>query len=100
MVVTVNSVLTGKSADWVSDLHSEHARELTNIGMFLESLRKWFKDETWMLAAEGQILLMKQHGRPTRDYVKEFKKVAGRLRTWPEWLLIHHFYLGLNRVLQ
>lgn len=53
MVVAVTSVLTGEVADWVSNLHSDHARELTNIGMFLESLRDTFEDETRVITAEG-----------------------------------------------
>lgn len=84
MVVVVTSVLTGEAADWVSDLHSDHARELTNIGMSLESLWSQFEDETRTLAAEGQIMFMKQWGHPAMDYIKEFKKAAGHLQTWPE----------------
>lgn len=39
MVVTVMAVLEGKAAEWVADLHTEHARELADIGLFLEALR-------------------------------------------------------------
>lgn len=100
MVIAVITVLTGEVADWVADLHSEHARELTNVGMFLESLRGRFEDETRTLAAEGQIVTMKQRGRPAKEYIKEFKKAAGRLWAWPEQLLVHHFHLGLDRELR
>lgn len=59
MVVAVTTVLMGEVADWVADLHREHARELTNIGMFLEGLRARFEDNTRALAAEGEIISIK-----------------------------------------
>lgn len=91
MVVAVTTVLTGEMVDWVANLHREHARELTNVGMFLEGLRGRFEDETRTQAAEGEIVSIKQRGRSAKEYVKEFKKFAGRLRAWPERLLIHQF---------
>lgn len=45
-MVAVTIVLTREAADWVADLHGDHARELMNVGMFLESLRSRFEDDT------------------------------------------------------
>lgn len=44
-VVAVTTVLTGEAADWVASLHNRHARELADLGLFLQSLRRWFKDD-------------------------------------------------------
>lgn len=77
MVVAIMTVLTGEAPDWVVDLH---ARELTNVGMFLEGLRGQFEDESRAQTAEGEIVALKQHGRSAKEYVKEFRKIAGRLR--------------------
>lgn len=100
MVVAITTVLTGEAADWVVDLHSEHARELTNVGMFLEDLRGRFEDESRAQSAEGEILALKQRGQSAKEYVKEFRKISGLLRAWPECLLIHLFHMGLDRELR
>lgn len=100
VVVAVTMVLTGEAVDWVADLHSEHARELTNVGMFLESLMGRFEDETRTQGVEGEIAAIKQRGRSAKEYIKEFKKIAGRLRVWPERLLVHQFHMGLDRELR
>lgn len=38
MVVAITAVLMGEAADWVAGLHSDHARELVDVGLFLEAL--------------------------------------------------------------
>lgn len=38
MVVAVTSVLTEEADDWVASLHTNHARELVDMGKFLEAL--------------------------------------------------------------
>lgn len=50
----------------MADLHSDHAWELTNIGMFLERLRRRFEDESSVKLAEGEIVVLKQRGRLVR----------------------------------
>lgn len=52
MVVAIMMVLTGEAADWVADLHSKHAHELIDIGMFLGSLRAKFEDDSRTQQAE------------------------------------------------
>lgn len=44
----------------------------------------------------GEILYLKQRGRSADDYVREFRRVAGKLRVWPERLLVHQFKVGLD----
>lgn len=46
MVVAITMVLTGEVADWVADFHSDHTKELANMGMFLEAMRGHFEDIT------------------------------------------------------
>lgn len=52
------------------------------------------------LAAEGEIVSIRQRGQPAKNYIKEFKKVAGHLRVWPECLLVRQFYIGLDKELR
>ncbi|KAK9395748.1 hypothetical protein NXF25_019109 [Crotalus adamanteus] len=53
-----------------------------------------------MQRAEAEVLRLKQWGRPAREYVRDFQRVAGRLRSWPECLLVHHFRAGLDKDLR
>lgn len=72
MVMAVTAVLTREVADWVASLHSDHAQELVNVGLFLEALRERFEDESRAQLAEGELVALKQRGRPAKDYVWEF----------------------------
>ncbi|XP_039189868.1 uncharacterized protein LOC120303953 [Crotalus tigris] len=47
-----------------------------------------------------EVLGLRQRGRPIREYVREFQRVAGRLRAWPERLLVYHFCNGLDKDLR
>lgn len=76
MVVAVLAVLEGEAAEWVANLHSEHARELANVGLFLETLRALFEDGSQAQQAEGELLSLKR-GRLAKEYVHEFGWVAG-----------------------
>ncbi|KAK9411283.1 Retrotransposon-derived protein PEG10 [Crotalus adamanteus] len=39
---------------------------------------------------------LRQRGRPAKEYIREFQKIAGRLRSWTDRLLVHHFRTGLD----
>lgn len=91
MVVAVTAMLEGEAAEWVADLHSEHARELPDAGLFLEALRVRFEDRFHAQRAEGELLSLKQRGHLALEYVWEFCWVAGRLWAWLERLLVHQF---------
>lgn len=82
------------------DLHADHARELMDVGLLLEGLRTHFEDETTAQVAEGELVASKQRGTPAKDYVKEYRRLASRVHTWPERMLVHHFHLGLDRELR
>lgn len=99
MVMVVTAVLEGEAVYWVADLHSQHTRELGNTGLFLKVLREQFKDATSAQRAEGDIVELQQWGRLVADYLRNFHWLAGKLRGWPEWLLVHHFKVGLDRML-
>ncbi|KAM3835807.1 uncharacterized protein M6D78_010313 [Vipera latastei] len=100
MVVAVTACLQGEAAAWAADLYGDHARELGDLGLFLEALRARFEDISRVLRAEAEVLDLRQQGRPAVRYVGEFRKVAGRLRSWPERLLVHHFKAGLDSALR
>lgn len=44
MVMCVAAVMEGKVADWVTDLYSDHAGELGDIGLFLSALQERFEN--------------------------------------------------------
>lgn len=46
MVVAITTVLKEEAVDWVTDLHNDHAKELANVGLFLEALRGRFEDNS------------------------------------------------------
>ncbi|KAK9402123.1 RTL1: Retrotransposon-like 1 [Crotalus adamanteus] len=96
MVVAVTASLQGEAAAWAADLYSNHARELVDIGLFLDALKTRFEDPTRLQRAEAQLVGLRQRGRPVQDYIRDFPKVAGRLRSWPDRLLVHHFRTGLD----
>ncbi|KAK9406808.1 hypothetical protein NXF25_005582 [Crotalus adamanteus] len=55
-----------------------------------------FEDSTRLQRVEAQLVGLRQGGRPVQDYIRDFQKVAGRLRSWPDHLLVHHFRTGLD----
>lgn len=97
MVVAVIAGLQGEAAEWVADLYTDHARELADTGPFLETLQSRFEDVSQVWWAEGELLALKQQGCSTAKYIHEFQRVAGRLRSWPERLLVHQFWAGLDQ---
>ncbi|KAK9400665.1 hypothetical protein NXF25_011379 [Crotalus adamanteus] len=96
MVVAVTSSLQGEAAAWAADLYSDQARELADVGLFLDALRTRFEDPTRLQWAEAQLVGLRQRGRPAKEYIREFQKLAGRLRSWPDRLMVHHFRNGLD----
>ncbi|KAK9412177.1 hypothetical protein NXF25_003352 [Crotalus adamanteus] len=96
MVVAVTASLQGEAAAWAADLYSDQARELADVGLFLDALKTRFEDPTRLQRAEAQLVGLRQRGRQVQEYIHEFQKVAGRLRSWPDRLLIHHFRTGLD----
>ncbi|XP_039196943.1 uncharacterized protein LOC120306935 isoform X2 [Crotalus tigris] len=95
-VVAVTASLQGEAAAWAADLYSDQARELADVGLFLDALKTRFEDPTRLQRAEAQLVNLRQRGRPVQEYIREFQKVAGKLRSWPDSLLIHHFRNGLD----
>ncbi|KAG8147223.1 hypothetical protein E2320_022723 [Naja naja] len=82
------------------DLHSANARELADVGMFIEALRTRFEDGSRAQQVEGELLSLKQQGRPAKDYIHDFRWVAGKLWLCLEHLLIHQFRAGLEQDLR
>ncbi|KAK9395764.1 hypothetical protein NXF25_019125 [Crotalus adamanteus] len=99
-MVAITASLQGEAAAWAADLFSDHARELGDVGLFLETLRAQFEDPSRVQQAEAEDLGLHQKGQPVREYVREFQRVAGRLCTWPECLLVYHFRWGLDKDLR
>ncbi|XP_039215403.1 uncharacterized protein LOC120315311 [Crotalus tigris] len=101
MVGAVTAALRGEAAAWAADLYSDHARELGSAGLFLDALHGRFEDPTRAQRAEAELLALQQGKRPAIEYVRDFRRMAGRLHSsWPERLLVHHFRAGLDHDLR
>lgn len=96
MVNVIATNLEGEVAEWVTSLHNEQAPELRDVNLFMGQLRARFEDEFQALQAEIEIRSLKLRGQPTKEYVWEFWKIAGRIREWSERSLIHYFKEGLD----
>lgn len=91
--------LEGEVAEWVTALHDEGAPELGDPDMFLGELRTCFGNIMQTRRAENDVHNVKQGGPSVAEYIREFQKIAGRLRHWSEQLLTHYFRDGLNQEL-
>ncbi|KAK9401814.1 hypothetical protein NXF25_010170 [Crotalus adamanteus] len=101
MVGAGTAALRGEAAAWAADLYSDHARELGSAGLFLDALHGRFEDPTRAQRAEAELLALQQGKRPAIEYVRDFRRLAGRLHSsWPERLLVHHFRAGLDHDLR
>lgn len=100
MVVAVIASLQGEAVAWAADLYSKHARELADVSLFLEALWLQFEDVAHTHWAEAEVLGLRQQGRPALEYVSLFRRVARKLQSWPERLLVHHFWAGLDGALR
>lgn len=74
----------GEAADWIAELHEEEAPDLR------------FNNVAQQLEAETQIKALKQAGRPAKELKWEFRRLAGKLRDWPERLMVHTFKEALD----
>lgn len=66
----------------------------------MAALQERFEDDTRSLQAEGDLLAIRQRGRPIKEYIRDFRHLAGKVHRWPERLLVHQFKGGLERTLQ
>lgn len=89
-----------EATEWVASLHDEDSPELGNAEVFLEELWARFQDETRAQWAEVEIRGLKQRDWSVKEYVREFRRVAGKLRYWPERLLVYHFKKGFDKELR
>lgn len=70
MVMAVTTVMEGEAAEWVAALYGDHSPELRNVGLFLSAVQERFKDNTQALQAGGELLRLKQRGRPVKEYIR------------------------------
>lgn len=96
MVMVVAVVMEGEAFEWLANLYSDHAAELGDMGLFLSTLQKRFEANTRAQQAEGDLLKVKQRGRPISKYIKEFRWLIGKVRGWPERLVVYHLKAGLD----
>ncbi|ETE59976.1 hypothetical protein L345_14287, partial [Ophiophagus hannah] len=89
MIQAITKKFKREAAEWMNQLHNKDVPELGNVdSCFLQELRDRFKDESQAQESEAEIKEMKQRGCPAKEYIREFRRVAGKLQHWPEHLLI------------
>ncbi|XP_034275328.1 uncharacterized protein LOC117666666 [Pantherophis guttatus] len=86
----------GEAAEWIAELHNERAPELEDMDDFIQLMRVRFSNVTQQVEAEHQITTLRQAGRPAKEFVWEFQRLAGKLRDWPEQLMVHTFKEALD----
>ncbi|KAG8148169.1 hypothetical protein E2320_022436 [Naja naja] len=87
----------GLGQPWSPDLEADDGREL---GIY-PAAGHWlvFEDEAQAQEVESEIKTIKQRGRPSKEYVREFHRIDGKLRHWPKRLLVHFFKEGFDKEL-
>ncbi|KAK9399600.1 Retrotransposon-derived protein PEG10 [Crotalus adamanteus] len=90
-VNTITAYLEGEVAEWMVALHDEEALELGNINAFLEGLWVRIGDPTQAHQMEAKIYSIRQGNQSMAEYIWEFCRLAGKLRGWPERLLVYQF---------
>lgn len=82
MVMAVVVAMEGEATDWVADLYGDHAVALGDVGLFLAALQERFEDSTRSQQAEGELFAVRERGRPVTEYIREFQRLAGKVRGW------------------
>lgn len=88
--------LEGRTVELVTILHNKGAHELADPDTFLDGFRDQFRDPAQTEWAEVVVWKVKQGSRPVAKYIREFRKIAGRLRHWPEQMLTQYFQKELS----
>lgn len=96
-VSAIAESLDGEAAEWMMALHDVGAPELGGVEAFLEGLRERFEDPILTRRAELAMYSLRQGSRSVAEYIGQFRRIAQRLRGWPEQLLVCQFRDGLSR---
>lgn len=99
MIQAITENFEGEAVEWMNQLHNKDAPELGNIDAFQQDLRARFKGESQAQEVEAEIREIKQKGHLAKEYVQEFRRIAGKLWHWPERLLVYFFKEGLDKEL-
>lgn len=83
--------LKEKVAEWVTILHGEGAPELADPDTFLGGLRDQFGDPAQIQWVTVKVQKIKQGSIPVTECIRDFRRIAGRLRHCPEQLLTQYF---------
>lgn len=66
------------------ELHNEEASELEEADEFVQLMWVHFDNLAHRIEAKSQIVALKQIGRPPKELIMEFRRLAEKLRDWPE----------------
>ncbi|ETE57380.1 hypothetical protein L345_16905, partial [Ophiophagus hannah] len=81
--------LEEEASEWFTQLNDESAPELNNMNDFLRELQSHFEDSSRAQEAEAEIKSIRQKGRPGKELVLEFRRLATSLRHWSQRILVH-----------
>ncbi|XP_058021226.1 uncharacterized protein LOC131189232 [Ahaetulla prasina] len=87
----------GLASEWIAQLYNAQAPELNNIHEFITLLRNRFQDDDLIAECETTLKTMKQGNKPLKQFVWDFRRVAGNLRHWPEAILLHYFKEAIDQ---
>lgn len=63
----------------MTNLYSNHAAELEDMGLFLSTFQEKFEDNTRAQQAKGDLMKVKQMGQLVSEYFKEFRRLIGKV---------------------
>ncbi|XP_058032369.1 uncharacterized protein LOC131194853 [Ahaetulla prasina] len=87
----------GLASEWIAQLHNERAPELNDVHGFMALLRNRFQNDDLIAECETTLKTMKQGNKPLKQFVWDFRRVAGNLRHWPDRVLLHFFKEAIDQ---
>uniref|UniRef100_A0ACB8G3T1 Uncharacterized protein n=1 Tax=Sphaerodactylus townsendi TaxID=933632 RepID=A0ACB8G3T1_9SAUR len=97
----IGTRLRGEAANWLVGLVEEDVPEIHNLEQFLLAVHCRFEDPLAEEKARAALQRLRQGNRSVSDFVAEFRRLASRLRGWPEMVLVQLFKDALHpKVLQ
>uniref|UniRef100_A0ACB8FC98 Uncharacterized protein n=1 Tax=Sphaerodactylus townsendi TaxID=933632 RepID=A0ACB8FC98_9SAUR len=100
-VFELGTQLRGEAVNWLVDLVEGDASELYNLEHFLMALRRRFEDPLTEEKVQAALRRLWQESRSVSDFAVEFRRLASRLRGWPEMVLVQLFKDALHpKILQ
>uniref|UniRef100_A0ACB8F0S9 Uncharacterized protein n=1 Tax=Sphaerodactylus townsendi TaxID=933632 RepID=A0ACB8F0S9_9SAUR len=99
-VFELGTQLRGEAVNWLVGLVETNAAELYDLEQFLLALRLRFEDPLTEEKAQASLQRLQQGTRSISDFAAEVRRLASRLRGWPELVLVQLFKDALSTEIQ